>query len=254
MAAPRRALGRLDAQGALRDAGRRTRLPRTPAVGAHAFLLRRRTHRSARPQGQQLPHGQGGDVRQARRPVARRRTSIASTARKPMPPRPPPTTGARSAAFAGHGPAALRPDPAGHGAGGAHGVDLSRHDAACAKPRRSSSVFVEKMATYRVTFTPPLLNNAKAILFLVAGQGQGRHARRRARRPDRTRPLPAQGINAYPAKRSGCSTRRRVRSLRRRSKGAPFPAALPPLKTPAVCPRPSVAHARFPPASARPRQ
>ncbi len=33
-----------------------------------------------------------------------------------------------------------------------------------------ASVFVEKMATYRVTFTPPLLTRARAILFLVAGK------------------------------------------------------------------------------------
>ena len=68
---PGGAFRRLHAQGALRPAGRRARVPRTPAVGVDALLLRRRAPRPARPQGQQLPHGQGGDVRQAGRGAAR---------------------------------------------------------------------------------------------------------------------------------------------------------------------------------------
>ncbi len=55
------------------------------------------------------------------------------------------------------------------------------------------SVYVEKMMTYRITFTPPLLNNSAAIMFLVAGQDKGRDTRRRARRPFRARPSAGAG-------------------------------------------------------------
>ena len=60
-----------------------------------------------------------------------------------------------------------------------------------------ASAFIEKVATYRITFTPPVLRNAAAILFLVAGQDkadmvatilEGEKAE-----PDR---YPAQGISA----------------------------------------------------------
>ena len=33
-----------------------------------------------------------------------------------------------------------------------------------------AAAYIEKMSTYRITFTPPLLKNSAAILFLVAGQ------------------------------------------------------------------------------------
>ena len=60
-----------------------------------------------------------------------------------------------------------------------------------------ASAFIEKVGAYRITFTPPVLRNAAAILFLVAGQDkadmvatilEGAPAE-----PDR---YPAQGISA----------------------------------------------------------
>ena len=60
-----------------------------------------------------------------------------------------------------------------------------------------ASAFIEKVGTYRITFTPPLLRNAAALMFLVAGQDkadmvatilEGDRAE-----PDR---YPAQGISA----------------------------------------------------------
>ena len=57
------------------------------------------------------------------------------------------------------------------------------------------SVYVEKMSTYRVTFTPPLLNNAKAILFLVAGQDKAETLAAVLEGPAEPDRLPVQGMN-----------------------------------------------------------
>ena len=57
------------------------------------------------------------------------------------------------------------------------------------------SAYVEKLAAYRITFTPPLLCNAAAILFLVAGKDKAdtlAAVLEGASEPDR---FPVQGIN-----------------------------------------------------------
>ena len=61
------------------------------------------------------------------------------------------------------------------------------------------SVFVEKMATYRVTFTPPLLNHAKAILFLVAGKDKAETLAAVLEGPAEPDRFPVQGINCAKA-------------------------------------------------------
>ena len=57
------------------------------------------------------------------------------------------------------------------------------------------SVYVEKMSTYRVTFTPPLLENAKAILFLVAGKDKAETLAAVLEGPTEPDRFPVQGIN-----------------------------------------------------------
>lgn len=61
------------------------------------------------------------------------------------------------------------------------------------------SVYVEKLATYRITFTPPLLNNAVAILFLVAGQDKADTLAAVLEGPSEPDRLPVQGINCTAA-------------------------------------------------------
>ena len=36
-----------------------------------------------------------------------------------------------------------------------------------------AAAFIEKMATYRITFSPPLLTGAAALLYLAAGKDKG---------------------------------------------------------------------------------
>ncbi len=55
------------------------------------------------------------------------------------------------------------------------------------------------MTTYRVTFTPPLLKNAKAILFLVAGQDKAETLAAVLEGPTEPDRFPVQGINCTAA-------------------------------------------------------
>ena len=61
------------------------------------------------------------------------------------------------------------------------------------------SVYVEKMSTYRVTFTPPLLQNAAAIMFLVAGQDKSETLAAVLEGPSEPDRFPVQGINCTAA-------------------------------------------------------
>ena len=60
-----------------------------------------------------------------------------------------------------------------------------------------ASAFIEKVGAYRITFTPPLLRNAAAILFLAAGADKADMLvtvlESAAAEPDR---YPVQGISA----------------------------------------------------------
>ena len=59
-----------------------------------------------------------------------------------------------------------------------------------------TAAYVEKLSAYRITFTPPLLRNSAAILFLVAGQEKAdtlRAVMEGASEPDK---YPVQGITA----------------------------------------------------------
>lgn len=56
-------------------------------------------------------------------------------------------------------------------------------------------VFVEEKNTYRVTFTVPLINNAKNILFLVTGEDKSRIVRKVFLKPAAKQKFPAQLIN-----------------------------------------------------------
>ena len=57
-----------------------------------------------------------------------------------------------------------------------------------------ASAFIEKVGTYRITFTPPVLRKAAALMFLVAGKDKADMLRDGARRQDRrARPLPRAG-------------------------------------------------------------
>ncbi len=61
------------------------------------------------------------------------------------------------------------------------------------------SVYVEKMMTYRITFTPPLLQSAAAILFLVAGKDKAETLAAVLEGPSEPDRLPVQGINCTAA-------------------------------------------------------
>ncbi len=61
------------------------------------------------------------------------------------------------------------------------------------------SVYVEKMTTYRITFTPPVLKNAAAIMFLVAGQDKAETLAAVLEGPSEPDRLPVQGINCTAA-------------------------------------------------------
>ena len=164
------ALGRFDAEGALRAAGRRAGLPRASAVGAHAFLLRRRAPRRRPTTRTATTAWPRRRCSTSSRACCRRRTSTASTARNPTPRRPPPITPRTSAAVCGDGRAALRRDPA--RAWGRRGTRRRCFPArrACARRRRWPPRSSRKWRPTGITFTPPLLRNAAALLFLVAGK------------------------------------------------------------------------------------
>ena len=61
------------------------------------------------------------------------------------------------------------------------------------------AAYVEKMATYRITFTPPLLKNAAAIMFLVAGQDKAETLAAVLEGPSEPDRFPVQGINCTAA-------------------------------------------------------
>ncbi len=59
--------------------------------------------------------------------------------------------------------------------------------------------YVEKLAAYRITFTPPLLKNAAAIMFLVAGQDKAETLAAVLEGPSEPDRFPVQGINCTAA-------------------------------------------------------
>lgn len=58
------------------------------------------------------------------------------------------------------------------------------------------SVFVEKLSTYRISFTAPLINKAKNVAFLVFGESKAQAVKQVIESPEKdTRQYPAQLIN-----------------------------------------------------------
>lgn len=58
------------------------------------------------------------------------------------------------------------------------------------------SVFVEKLSTYRISFTAPLINKAKNVAFLVFGKSKAQAVKQVIESPEKdTRQYPAQLIN-----------------------------------------------------------
>jgi 6-phosphogluconolactonase len=59
-----------------------------------------------------------------------------------------------------------------------------------------AAAFIEKFNTYRVTFTPPLLSSAAAILFLVGGKDKAEVLQKVLEGPSEPDRYPSQGITA----------------------------------------------------------
>ncbi len=59
------------------------------------------------------------------------------------------------------------------------------------------AVWVDKLSTYRVTMTPPVLCNARCVLFLVAGADKTRTLKAVVEGPSETDRYPSQGIIAH---------------------------------------------------------
>jgi 6-phosphogluconolactonase len=60
-----------------------------------------------------------------------------------------------------------------------------------------TAAWVDKLSTYRITFTPPLLGNAAAILFLVAGKDKADTLPIVLEGPSEPDRYPSQGVTAY---------------------------------------------------------